>query len=349
MTFLHRVSAILISLSLAACGGGGGNAGTGNATIGVDGSGPAAASKNQLFVGDSNNFAFAVFTTLKPAAGSNIAANVLGIGQLPMWLGIAYDSKIDRLYANDAKVINIFDKASALNGKIAPTRIVTPLIAGLTLLNGMQLDKGSDTLYIGYATASSNYSVAVFTNATNMSGSVAPSRVITGINAGYFVVDTQHDILYTKDRGSVESKVYAYPDQSLINGAAPFSTRKTLSLPLGNLAGLALDAKRDRLYVGVLRGFTASGGVGVVEAASTRGTVSSAGADHTPASLISLPNGALGDIGLAYDPNNDRLYAGLDNNVYILDTVSQLQGGTSANALLVMAPVGSYITTFAFP
>jgi hypothetical protein len=348
MTILQRVGALLITLSLAACGGGGGNAGTGNATIG-DGSGPGAATKNQLFVGDSNKFAFAVFTTLKPAAGTSIAANVLDIGQLPMWLGMAYDSKIDRLYANDAKVINIFDKASALNGKIAATRIVTPLIPGLTLLNGMQLDKNSDTLYIGYATNSSTYAVAVFPNATNMSGNVAPSRVMTGVNAGYFVVDTQHNILYTKDRSSAESKVYAFPDQSMINGAAPFATRKTLSLPLGSLAGLALDTKHDRLYVGVLRSFSASGGVGVVEAASTRGTVNAAGADHTPASLISLPNGALGDIGLAYDPNNDRLYAGLDNNVYILDTVSTLQAGTPANAVLVTAPTGSYITTFAFP
>ena len=345
MTFLQRASVLLISLSLAACGGGG-SAGTGDASLGNGDHGSTAPTKNQLFVGDSNQLAFAALTTLKPATGT-LPAKVLDIGQLVMWLGIAYHLKQDRLYANDTRTISVFDNASLLNGRIAPTRSITPLIPGLQLLHGMQLDMDKNVLYVGYTTGN-GYSVAVFEGISALTGSVAPKRVITGVSADDFVVDTVQNILYTRNRGIADAKVYAYPEQSKINGAASFITRKTLSLPLPNVTGLALDTAHDRLYFGVLRNGANGGGVGVVDLASTRGTPDAQGIDHTPASLIALPNGAAHDIGLAYDPSNDRLYAGLENNVYILDAASKMQAGTPTNAVLVTAPAGSAITTFAF-
>ena len=343
MTILQRIGAILAFLSLAACGGG--SSGTGDAGLG-NGSDPGTPAKNVLFVGDEGKFAFATFSTLKPAAGATIAANLLDIGPTTMWLGIAYDGVRDRLYANDSRQIAVFDQASTLKGKIAPTRAIVPLIPNLELLYGMQLDKANDQLYVGYHTSVAGpYSIAVFNNASMLTGSVAPSRVIIGIDAGHFAIDTLRNILYTRSASSIESLIDVYPSQNLINGVAPSNTRKTLRPMVNGLpSGLALDQNNDRLYVGV-----AGSGVAVVTDASSRAILELRDPVGTLVELIALPNNAQMNVGLAYDSNNDRLYAGFDSSVYLLDAASKLQADTPASALLITAPTGSVITTFAFP
>src|ERR1700741_5067695 len=97
MKYLKTFAASLLLTALTACGGGGGNSGIRNGTLNGNSNN---SNPNVLFVGAQGNHALAALTTLTPAAGSNIAANVLGTNGLELWHGIAYDAPRDRLYAS---------------------------------------------------------------------------------------------------------------------------------------------------------------------------------------------------------------------------------------------------------
>ena len=336
MRILSRVTALLISLHLAACGGGGGgNPGTGNAPINGGGATP-----NLLFVGDEGNQGFAALTTLSPAPGASIAPKVLEVGALQMWTGIAYDKQRDRLYANNGQSIAEFDQASQLNGRINPSRSITPAIPGLTRLVGMQLDKSSDRLYVSFVNASNGPGLAIIDNISSASNGVTPSRILQGIGGKRFAVDTYRNVFYSLDANNA---LYALPNLDKASGAIPGSALRYMTLPYARLDGLALDSVHDRLYLGVL----GSSGILSVDGASTRGGAPGSAAAQTAATAIGLPSGAITAAGLAYDGGNDRLYVGLDSRVFILDAVSKLQNGANA-AVMVPGPANSLITTFAF-
>lgn len=335
MGIFPRVIAILLSLPLAACGGGGGgNPGTGNAPINGGGATP-----NVLFVGDEGNQGFTALTTLNPAPGTSVTPKLLEIGAVQMWTGIAYDKQRDRLYANNGQSIAEFDQASQLNGRITPTRSVTPVVPSLARLVGMQLDKGSDRLYLSFVNASNGPGLAILDNISSASGSVSPSRILQGIGGQRFVVDTYRNIFYSLD---VAHALYALPNLDQASGAIPSTALRYMTLPSARLDGLALDSLHDRLYVGVIGG----SGILSVDAASTRGGALGSATAPTPSTAISLPSGATNAAGLAYDGANDRLYVGLDSRVFVLDAVSKLQNG--ANAAMVPGPANSLMTTFAF-
>ena len=337
MRISHRLSAFLITLSLAACGGGGtgsGSAGTGDATLG---GGP---TPNVLFVGDEGNHGFAALTTLSPTAGSTVAPKVLDVGSVQMWTGIAYDKQRDRLYANNGQSIAEFDQASLLNGRITAIRQITPAIPGLLNLVGMQLDKGSDRLYVSFVNASNAPCLAIIENISTAANGVAPSRILQGIGGKRFVIDTYRNVFYGFD---VSHALFALPNLDKASGTIPASSLKYISLNYTQLDGLAIDTTNDRLYVGII-GFS---GLAAVSAASTRGGAAGSAAAQTTSAAIALPNGAATAAGLSYDGANDRLYAGLDSRVFVLNAVSKLQSGTAA-AVMVPGPANSLITTFAF-
>jgi len=338
---LSHLSALLITLSLAACGGGGassGSAGTGDATLG---GGP---TPNVLFVGDEGNQGFAALTTLNPSAGSTVAPKVLDAGSVRMWTGIAYDKQRDRLYANNGLNIVEFDQASLLNGRITPSRSITPNIPGLQQLVGMQLDKSSDRLYVSFVTTlgttGQTDGLAIFENISSAGNGVAPGRILLGVGGKRFVIDTYRNILYSLD---VSHHLYSLPNLDQASGIIPLASLKYMTLNYASLDGLAIDSLHDRLYVGVI-GYS---GVAFVEAASTHGAAAGTFATQTASSAIALPNGASAAAGLAYDASNDRLYAGLDSRVFVLNAVSKLQSGSAA-AVMVPGPTNSLITTFAF-
>lgn len=356
MKLIRPAAVVLFTLFLSACGGGGGSGSAapgkvtnGNGTGGAGNTGVIDSGKNVLFVGDEGHAAFAAFSTLTPAPGASITPRLLDTGDTAMWQGIAYDRQRDRLYANNNYKIAIFEHASALNGKITPTREISLLIPQMGAIRGMQLDTVNDKLYVGYSTGSGDagpFNIAVFYYASELinsfSGLVAPNRKIIQGEASNFVVDTQRNILYTSHDYSTAHLITVYPNQDQIDDKHAAYEYRIIALPLG-VSGIAIDQKHDRLYVG-----SKGNGVMVIEHASTHGGGNGKPAEAAPFSLISLPNSAQWKASLAYDASNDRLYAGFDNIVYTLDAASQITADTRAPAAQIVAPEGSRITTFAF-
>jgi len=338
MKFFKILAASVLTLSLAACGGGGGGAsGTGSTTatsgsIGNNnGNGSTGGNTgNVLFVGDYGNHAFAAFTTLTPAAGSSISANVLGTNGLTMWNGLALDAEHDRLYSSAGLQIAVFEHASALNGIITPTRLITPKMDYSSLWD-MVLDKVHDRLYVKYNVGLGG-AIAVFDNISTLSGTVAPTRRIDRMLGYDYMVDFRRNTLYVL--GWSHDQLYTYPNADQINGFLPIVTPvKLAALTNKDVRGLSLDEQHDRLYMGV-----PGVGIAMLDQAST-------GASQV--NFVSLPNQATHS-GVAYDAAHDRLYAGLDNQVYIFNSASSLAPGNSSSATQISAPAGSMITTFAF-
>jgi hypothetical protein len=340
MTLSQRISTLLISLTLAACGGGGSSS---SSTTPINTAPPPPAqARNVLFVSDSGPAAFlAASTTLTPPPGA-FAANVLGNNGQSFWKGMAYDTARDRLYGSTGKEISVFDNASALNGNITRNRYFTPVFSGASGggMYGMFLDKDHDRMYVGYGDGP-QYSLAVFDNVSSAQGSVTPSRTIFGLH-GEFAIDTKRSVLYTTTFSLGNAPIiYAYPNVDKLNGFLQAAASLKLTAAAGYLGGLAVDAARDRLYVSA-----PSVGVTIITDASTILT-NIAGPNNVK--LASLPvKSAVGNGAAAFDPNNDRLYVALDNNVYVISTASQLGTTATSNAVMVSAPSGSVITTFAF-
>jgi len=336
MKLIQTLAASFLAMSLAACGGGGGSPGATNGGGNGNNGGsqtPGGSTKNVLFVGDSGNHGLASFTTLSPAAGSNVAANVLGTGSLAVWYGIALDTKNDRLYAATGQQIAVFDKASSLNGTIAPTRMLNPVIkTGVSQLYGMVYDKTNDRLYIGYSSGLS-YSLAVFEAFSSLSGSISPTRYINNLPSDNFAIDTKRAVLYVGNPATAAPAIYTYAGVDKINGTLPAVNPSSLVVPGSRIAGLAVDELHDRLYLGVP-------GTGVA-------FIDNADAGGSKPTIVGLANSAT-SAGLAFDSSNDRLYAGLDNTVFVLSNASQLNAGNNNSAIMVAAPAGSKITTFAF-
>ncbi|CAN7646084.1 hypothetical protein [Duganella sp. LjRoot269] len=341
MTLSQRISTLLISLTLAACGGGG-NSGGASAPPVPPTVPPVAQTKNVLFVADRGSSGFlAASTTLTPAAGAFVA-NILANSGQSFGKGMAYDTARDRLYGLAGKDVSVFDNASALNGNITRTRFFTPILSGASGggMYGMFLDKDHDRMYIGYGDGL-QYSLAVLDNVSAAKGDVVPNRTIFGLH-GNFAIDTQRSVLYTTSFSSFNTPtVYAYPNVDKFNGSLQDATSLKLPAPIDYGSGLAVDAARDRLYVS-----TPSQGVTVITDASTI-LKNTAGAGNVK--LAKLPVASqLGNGAAAFDPNNDRLYVALDNNVYVISTASQLGATTTSNAVMVSAPSGSVINAFAF-
>jgi hypothetical protein len=327
MKSLKTLALSLLLMSLGACGGGG-NAGIGNGTLNEGGNNSA---NIVLFVGDEGNHALAALTTLTPAAGTNLAANVLGTNGQQLWNGIALDAARDRLYASNGKQIAIFEKASRLNGVISPTRVITPAVPGtLSLLYGLVLDKTHDRLYFGF-TAGMDFVIGVYDNVSTLSGNAAPTRMFSNLYGDSFTVDTQRNVLYTTGLGT--PAIYAYPNIDKLNGPLPVVAPAKPLVPGGKIHGLAVDEEHDRLYIGA-----PGTGVAAIDKASTGSSI---------ATIIGLANSA-GTAGVAYDMAYDRLYVGLDNSVFVLGNASLLKAGNNSSAVMVSAPGGSKVTTFAF-
>ena len=357
-----RINFVLISimLVLAACGGGGG---------GGDNRTPVTATpvqKNVLFVSDPVHQAYAVLPTLAPLAGTSLTSNVLDTSGLPnepgqAILGMAYDAKRDRLYTANGTQISILEQASTLIGSVKASSAITPKLPGTDGYSWrfaqLSYDKQHDTLYAAY-NQNASYNLVIFDNVSTLTGNVSPSKIVKmdSPKDSFFALDLKRSILYfiravaTDGGGNV---------LALMDFDKPNATLRSLRLKDGgglsndfqySLQGIAVDAEHDRLYIG-----RAGAGLLIIDNASAS---TSTGArwvlDTAPDVKIITPSivpmtvsGGWG-LGLAFDPANDRLYAGFGQNVYIMNQASQVNSGTNVNLVLITTPNTS-VNTFTFP
>lgn len=318
--------------ALVACGGGGGGSdasGGSGSSGGSSGGSGGSASPYLLFASDYTGDV-AAFTTLSPAAGTAITANVVETVQ---YTGktMAYDAGHDELYTMfentfvdpSAKVI-VYGHASTL--KAGATAARTLVLADFWGANELVLDVVHDRLWVLGSDHDSQGLIEVFEQASTLAGTPAASRVIH-TSSYNIAVDVGRDILYLNQLGN---EISVYANASTLSGSI-LADRQMRGMD--STDGMVLDASRDTLYtVG-----TGGASILVIQHASTATTAAPA--------AIALPAGAQ-LMGLAVDSAHDRLYAGGQGAAYVIDNVSTLTGGTAAAAKV--QATGALVSAFAF-
>jgi hypothetical protein len=319
--------------ALVACGGGGdsgSSSGSGSGSSGGSSGGTGGSASPYLLFASDYTGDLAAFTTLSPAAGTTITANVVETVQ---YTGktMAYDAGHDELYTlfdntfvdPSAKLI-VYGHASTLKAGAAAAR--TLVLADFWAADEMVLDVAHDRLWVLGSDRNSQGLVEVFEQISTLAGTPTASRVIHASSYN-IAVDVGRDILYLNQLGN---EISVYMNASTLSGSI-LADRQMRGMD--STDGMVLDASRDTLYtIG-----TGGASIGVIHNASTATTVTQA--------AIALPAGAQ-LMGLAVDSAHDRLYAGGQDAAYVIDNVSTLTSGT-APAAKVQA-TGALVSAFAF-
>ena len=173
--------------------------------------------------------------------------------------GIWLDAASDTLYVANfgSSSIIVFNTASMISGDVAPFRTVSGASTTFNYPQSLWLDTASDTLYVGDIGSNA---ILVFSNASMISGDVAPSRTISGAsstlsNPRNIWLDATSDTLYVANTGG--DSILAFNNASTINGdVAPSRTISGATTALNSPYGMWLDASSDRLYVANFSGHT---------------------------------------------------------------------------------------------
>ena len=338
MNNLSRGARVLIGAvtlaALAACGGGGG----GNDGGSSGGNGGGSAGSYVLFATDLNSGTIAAFTTLDPSAGQTLTAHIVKTHE--GGTGIAYDAVHDDLYAMRVNVnlpavtIDVFAHASHMVNDAPPARTIQ--VAGLAdVTNQIFLDTTRDELWVsGESSGNSNTPgrITVIAHASSQSGSVTPTRDITGLPYfATFALDRVHSTLYLAGGGGGPRGVYVFANAAtLASGALPTRTIDSVDGRAPYL--MAVDEQRDILYVPDV-----STGLGIVRNASTASpSLATVAFPSTTPCLTAVVDSA-----------HDRLYVGAYTNAYVFDNASTLTSASVVPGVTVHAD-GASIFSFAF-
>lgn len=132
--------------------------------------------KNLLYVADSRDvFVF--------SSASTVSGNVPFTRDIQVGFIIAamfLDSTNDRLFLADsgANAINVYDNASTLNLKAAPSRVVTGAATQLNQPSGIGIDAVGKLI----VSNSGNNSITVYANAAAANGALVPVIILSGAN-----------------------------------------------------------------------------------------------------------------------------------------------------------------------
>jgi len=328
MSIINRGARALVATALfgtlSACGGGGGESTNGNGS----------SSPYVLFATDLSSGTIAAFTTLDPSAGQSLTAHIVKTQE--GGTGIAYDAVHDDLYALrvDARLtvttVDVFAHASTMVNGAAPSRSIQ--VPGFREDSAIAIDTTRDEVWVAGTTDSTGNNLgrlAVIAHASTASGSVTPSRDISGLpNFVTFALDRVHAVLYLGGGGGGPHGIYVYENASaLVTGTPPTRTINGVDGRAPFL--MAVDEQRDILYVP-----DTSTGLGIVRNAST--------STQTVAKL------AVPCLTVAVDSAHDRVYVGAYSNAYVFDNASTLGASSTVPAVAVQA-TGASIWSFAFP
>jgi hypothetical protein len=282
-----------------------------------------------LFASTYGSGAITAFTTLSPAEGSSLSANVVETvpnSGFSLW----YDTSHDELYSLYSDIAlppkvqaMVFAHAATLKTGSAPARtLVLSDFRGATML---LVDTVNDRLWVSGSDRNAQGLVEMFEHASTLSGTPTASRSMR-IASQAIAIDFGRDILYTNSFGN-EVEVYLH--------VSTLSGQVSPDRKIGNVdtrQGLTLDASRDILY-------SAGGGNKIValHGASTAAT--------GPGTTVLMPAGT-SLMNAVIDPGHDRLYVGAQDGAYVIDNAATLGSGPAA-ATLVQAP-NTLVQSFAF-
>lgn len=215
--------------------------------------------------------------------------------------------------------IRITDDLLALahNATAAP-RIVTGASTGVgsTEIDSIAFDRTRNLIYAAARTTTPDPSVLVFTNASTVTGDVAPTRtfVITGgIEFNGVEIDEAQDRLYLS---GVSGRLYVLNSASTLTG----TVTPTASITLTSPGAISLDRRNDRLYISAT-----AGSLYVFDSARQLTTAS------TPSRTVTWTSPTDFARSVAIDGCRNRLYLSIRNvnstvNVFVFDNASTLTG-----------------------
>jgi DNA-binding beta-propeller fold protein YncE len=165
---------------------------------------------------------------ISPRRGVNGGGGGTGIGQLYI--------------ANQSgNTILRFAGATAVSNNVAPTATISSSSPALSSPRYIFLDSTNNRLYVANSGASS---ILVFDNASKLSGSVTPTRVITSVNLGTptdVALDPVNNLLYVADN----LEIVVFGNASTVTGNTP---ALRVILPGFTPGALHLDATSNRLF-----------------------------------------------------------------------------------------------------
>lgn len=150
-----------------------------------------------------------------------------------------------KLYVTSGNSILRFDNALTATGNIAPGGTINGTSTALSSPHALQIDTGTDRLYVANQGAGS---VLVFSAASTATGNVAPTATLAGANTGLsspigIALDTSRNILYVADG----TTVFIFANVSSLSGAT--NTGPAQSFITGfTITGIFLDATNNILY-----------------------------------------------------------------------------------------------------
>ncbi|NRF69638.1 hypothetical protein HLB44_21780 [Aquincola sp. S2] len=284
-----------------------------------------------MFVLDGNTNQIYVLRHKAPRAGTVVVGSSAspapnsGLTEQGFGSHMAYDGRNDRLFVAARGGLWVFDQAKNMSGSVTPTRTIK--VEGLDWGWHIVYDAARDMIYLLGVNAQSEGRLAVLNNVSTIGGLVTADRMLTidrQINT--FTVDLSRSIGYF----SFGSGVIVVTNIDAIRSGALPTTR---SFSLGSEAshrGLAVDARRDRLYIGD-NGLQS--GVHIVTNAST------AAASNVASELVAVP----GAWGVTFDAANDRLYVNSGGSqLTLLPGASGLRRGALPKTAVVLT--GAYAT-----
>jgi len=137
-----------------------------------------------------------------------------------------------------------FSNAESSNGNVAPTATLSGAATLISAPQHLFLDTSADRLFVANQGGSS---VLIFDNASTLTGSVAPTRTISGNATNLsapidLALDSVNNVLYVADGTSI----LVFAPASTVNGNASPVRNINMGATIG---GLFLDATNNQLYV----------------------------------------------------------------------------------------------------
>jgi len=162
----------------------------------------------------------------------------------------ALDSTRDLLYVTQdlgagTGVVLVFGPASTINGDVAPLRTFTvpfhPFGLVVEVPSGLVLDVANDSLFLSDPVTNA---ITIFDKASTLTGSVVPSRTITGANTqlnipGQMVLDSSGRLIVSINSGSINSQsfgILVFQNAATANGNIVPSASSTISQPPTEMA-----------------------------------------------------------------------------------------------------------------
>jgi hypothetical protein len=150
-----------------------------------------------------------------------------------------------KLYVTTGNSILRFDNALNATGNVAPGGTIAGASTALSSPQGLQIDTGTDRLYVANQGARS---VLVFSAASTATGNVAPTATVGGGNTGLsspvgVALDTTRNLLYVADTASI----FVFTNASSLAGTV--NTAAAQSFVAGfTISGIVVDAANNILY-----------------------------------------------------------------------------------------------------